>query len=231
MRQRTINAWEALRDIVGGMDKVELREKYRLTERGLHDLFKGMVEAGLLESLGEGYTKPLKRKVMAEEMVRDIRSGMNDSVLMEKYRLAPPLLGVALKLLSDRKFIGQSELDARQASSGTLTGLYPVRAVPRYISPFAVTVRSEDDPRREGKVFDVSSKGIGTIGLEAVAGETSALTILGDEYGEVFPFSVEATCRWVKRIHDSEMRAGFEIVKISYGSRRELQNWIRLCLI
>ncbi len=231
MRDRTINAWQALRDILGGMDEIELREKYRLSESGLQRLFKKLVEAGLLESVGEGYAMPLKRKIAAEEIVRDIRSGMSDKDLIEKYKLTAPLLRVALRLLTEQKFIGQSELDARKSNVDTLMGLFPVRAVPRLSTPFAVTVRSEDDPNNEGKVFDVSSKGIGTIGIEAVVGETKTLTILGDEYGEVFPFSLEATCRWVKRGNDSEARAGFEIVKISYGSRRELENCIRLCLM
>jgi len=231
MQDRTINAWEALRDILGGMDEIELREKYRLSKSGLQRLFNKLEEAGLLESVGEGYAMPLKRKIVAEEIVRDIRSGMTDSALMDKYRLTHPLLTVALKLLTERKFIGQSELDARKANVETLVGLFPVRAVPRLSTPFAVSVRCEDDPNNEGRVFDVSSKGIGTIGIEATVGETKTLTILGDEYGEVFPFSLEATCRWVKRGDDSKTRAGFEIAKISYGSRRELENWIRLCLM
>ena len=229
MGERTINAWEALRDILGGMEEIELRKKYRLTESGLQELIKKLVEAGLLESLGEGYAIPPKRKIMAEEIVQDIRSGMSDSHLMQKYRLTPLLLRIALKLLADREFIDRSELDVRNSSSGTAAGLFRVRVVPRHNSPFSVSVRSEEDPESEGTIVDVSSNGIGTVGIDAVVGETKTLTILGDEYGEVFPFTMEAVCRWVKRANGSKTRAGFEIAKISYGSRQELENWIRLC--
>ena len=46
--KREINAKAVLRDIRNGLDDLTLMDKYKLTDRGLHSLFRKLVDAGLL---------------------------------------------------------------------------------------------------------------------------------------------------------------------------------------
>lgn len=56
-----------------------------------------------------------KRRISAGEFIADIRSGLDDNALMEKYHLSEEALQHLLKKLVDSRAIRQSELDARTA--------------------------------------------------------------------------------------------------------------------
>lgn len=58
-----------------------------------------------------------RRTVSAKEVVQDIRSGMNDAGLMEKYGLSPEWLPIMFSKLLDAGLITQPELDQRLHSS------------------------------------------------------------------------------------------------------------------
>lgn len=48
MTKREVNAEEAVKDILAGMDDFSLMQKYRITAKGLQSLFTKLVKAGLL---------------------------------------------------------------------------------------------------------------------------------------------------------------------------------------
>lgn len=49
MAKKTVNAREILKDIKAGMDNTALIRKYQLSEKGLHSVFKKLVDSGALK--------------------------------------------------------------------------------------------------------------------------------------------------------------------------------------
>ncbi len=137
MRTVTIKAIEAVQGIRSGMDDVSLMEKFNITPKGLHDLFKQLVAAGLLQrseleermTLSYGTvvidpnraTWPEKQSkkllINAKEALNCIRSGMSEAALMRQYRLSAKGLQSLFSKLLREKLISQSELESR-ASGG-----------------------------------------------------------------------------------------------------------------
>jgi hypothetical protein len=64
-----------------------------------------------------------KRRIMAEDIVKDIRSGMNDGLLMEKYMLSERGLNKIFRKLLDHKAMTPNELSPRIASYADLGSL------------------------------------------------------------------------------------------------------------
>jgi hypothetical protein len=54
-----------------------------------------------------------KRRISAAEMVKDIRAGLTDLELMNKYNLSPKGLQSAMRKLLEARFITQAEYDWR----------------------------------------------------------------------------------------------------------------------
>jgi hypothetical protein len=141
--KRAIKAKEAVADIRSGMDDASLMEKYHLSAEGLQSLFDKLVTGGFIDlseiarrlpgylgvvAITECFPTrqiggviasppPLKTKspplINAQEAARDIRWGIEDPAIMEKYRLSPrELRGLFDKLLS-AGLITQADLDRR----------------------------------------------------------------------------------------------------------------------
>lgn len=67
----------------------------------------------------------VKRIIKTKEVIADIRDGMNDLELTEKYELTPRGLETLLDHLVDTGLIGERELEDREQ----LTGSQIIRAV------------------------------------------------------------------------------------------------------
>jgi hypothetical protein len=122
---------DAVRDIRGDMSDAALMEKYGLSSKGLESLFRKLVQAGeimqaeldhrLIGTQSSHYVdldapeKPsaVKCRVKAEEAVIDIRSGMSDAALMNKYAISVKGLSSLFKKLVLSGAVEQAELDRR----------------------------------------------------------------------------------------------------------------------
>ena len=141
--KRAIKAREAVADIRSGMDDGALMEKYLLSVEGLQSLFDKLVTGGFIdlseiarrlpgylgvvaisESAPQQHTgevtassRPPKTKspplINVQEAARDIRWGIEDSALMEKYRLSPNELGGLFDKLLSAGLITQADLNRR----------------------------------------------------------------------------------------------------------------------
>ena len=128
MAKRKISAKEAVADIRSGMDDPALMKKYNLPPDGLQSLFDKLIIAGFIDLsemerrlrgfLGTvvitEYDLPAQEdtvtdspkgpypkspsRIHAQQAARDIRLGLSDAALMEKYRLTSK----GLKSLSDK---------------------------------------------------------------------------------------------------------------------------------
>jgi uncharacterized protein (DUF433 family) len=133
--KKKIRAKTAVEDIRSGMNDAALMKKYELTPEGLQSLFDKLVSAGYLD-LGELQERtpflgtvaidmetvekesPPERKrplINAQEMARDVRSGVTDADLMQKYRLSAKDLQRAFYKLMKLGIITQVDLDLRSA--------------------------------------------------------------------------------------------------------------------
>jgi hypothetical protein len=150
MAKRKVSAREAVADIRQGMDDPALMKKYNLSTRGLQSLFDKLVAGGYIdlaeiegripgflgtvvisESVLAGkhaeretrHQQPDSKPsvvIFAQQAARDIRSGMDDSALMEKYRLSPKGLKSLFDKLISAGAITRLDVDRRGMDDHTV---------------------------------------------------------------------------------------------------------------
>ena len=143
MEKKKISAKNAVADIRSGMSDADLMSKYALSNTGLQSLFDKLVTAGYIDlaeilertplflgtvDISESFLspktvgaedsrQPIKSKaetrVNAQEAARDIRSGIGDSALMQKYRLTSKGLSSLFRKLMEVGLIKQTDIDRR----------------------------------------------------------------------------------------------------------------------
>ncbi len=172
-------------------------------------------------------TKPI---IQARQFAEDIRSGMSDSELMEKYRLSAKGLQSAFTKLLNNGIVTVEELYGGRPRSGADTVIIDdPRRAPRHYLSVSVSIYDPNFPAQKGKLHDITERGIGVRGLEVRIGETKAFVIPCRDFLEVDNLWFEATCLWAKpAAKSSEWRAGFQITKITPEYLRHLRELIRL---
>jgi hypothetical protein len=170
-----------------------------------------------------------KRTVSARDIVTDIRAGLTDSQLMDKYGLSAKGLESLFTKLIEAGVMESSEIYGRSARDDTV-GLENMRALTRRYPAFAVPIYEADEPYREGTILDVTERGLQVSGIEVAVGDTRDFLVRGDQFQDIYPFGFQATCRWAKR-DGEEWRAGLEITEMPEGSREQLQKLIKLLTI
>jgi Mor family transcriptional regulator len=225
-----VNARDVLADLRAGMSSDELMKKYSLTRRGMENLFWELNRTGVLETSPERDGVPAKVVININEIAKDVRSGLNKTQLMEKYRMSPRALRwVSATLISSGTITWQEIYDKLCTSYKDLVPDKP-RAAKRYPVLFDCNIYEADNGGVLGKVRDISEKGVGALGIEAKVGDTRTLVVPGDEFGEFATFTFDAECRWMKKDPAGEFLAGFEISYISIGNLKEFQlllHWVR----
>jgi len=184
-------------------------EKYQLSSRQLDHVLKETLKAG---------------RNLAKKVADDVRAGVTDSQLMEKYRLSLDGLHRAFKMLLDGGFIDKGAYHSRLPKANQAPFFIEKRQGVRRVPRFPVAVVDRADPTNVGRVKDVSGRGLAVIGMQASMGEDKSIAILGDDLGLVSPFEVRVECRWVSiGSGNTEPVAGFQIRAIS---ERDLA-WLR----
>lgn len=168
-----------------------------------------------------------KRKIMAKEIINDIRGGMTDSELMDKYRLSIKGLQSIFRKLEAVKAIKPSELYGRFPGFDDTIEVDQVRRQLREYLELSVPIHEMESPEKKGSVRDISTKGIGTRGIKASPGEAKTLVINPVNLFSIDPFSVEVVCRWVRRDGPNrDYLGGFEITAISEEARQRLRDLV-----
>ena len=170
-----------------------------------------------------------KRKIIAEHIVKDIRSGVSDESLMEKYMLSERGLNKVFRKLLDHEAMNAAELSPRIASYVDLSSLdYLRESTPKELVCL-VPIYEEDLQDARGSVCELTEKSVGVTGIEAAVNDLKKLVIPADEFFSVSPFSFQAACRWVEQRNEgAEPVAGFEITDISDENYQRLRQLIRL---
>lgn len=168
-----------------------------------------------------------KREIEAKDLIFDIRAGMTDSQLMEKYRLTYKGLKSALQKLLNVQAISPEELYERFPLYEVITA-DDMRRLVRSPLPYPVPVFESSHPEPKGQVRNITEQGIGVKGIECRVGETKHFVVDATEFATVELVSFYAQCRWVKKKTSGEYVAGFEITRISKESFHDLKKMIHL---
>jgi uncharacterized protein (DUF433 family) len=229
MATREVSAREALQDIQAGMDEDSLMKKYKLSRQGVHSLYRELDRLGLMEQNQQSEETQPKVRIKIKEIVKDIRAGMTDSDLMRKYSLTPTSLQNILIKLLDLRAITRDMLVTSTAVEEPCLVAERVRQMQRYYLDFEIPVYDPANPEIQGRVRDISESGLGIIGLATASDQLRHFVVLGDAFGVVAPFEVDARCRWYKP-EDAEGThvSGFQITSISEEDLEELKKLIRL---
>jgi uncharacterized protein (DUF433 family) len=152
-----------------------------------------------------------RREQRTAKIAKDIRSGLSDDQIMKRYSLSSRGLAAVLDKLVSRGLIEEAEIHARRNS---LIVPIPIYEAPKY-------------PEVEGRLHDITEKGVGVRGIKAVITEKKTLSILPNEFVNIDPIVFEAICRWSKRDDRGIWAAGFEITVISQKCLRSLRQLIQ----
>jgi len=204
-----------VRDIKSGMTGLQLMAKYGFSSGQL----KKAVEIVLKE-----------RRRIATAIAEDARSGLTAGELKEKYRLSDSGLEKTCKELLTEGLLEAANMKTLELPFDTAAPFgHERRRAPRRTPSLPITVYDRSGRGSKGSIKDISEKGLGIRGIVGVVGESKTLLILGDDFGLVDPFEVEAECRWVgTEDPGGQQVAGFQIIAISDEDLRRLQELISL---
>ncbi len=221
---RWLNAQDIISDIRQGMCDADLIEKYKLSWTGLENLFSQLTKAGIPRSSSPDARAREKREISQPQIVHDIRSGMTETQLMEKYELSSWGLQRVLGKLLAAGAINWEEMAILSLNSDDSVTLRDMRQHERSYPLVSMAVYERTKPMIKGRVFDLSEKGLGVIGIPSEVDELKTLTIASDELKVFEPFTVQATCRWFKQ-GDLNIAciAGFAITRIEEPALEQLR--------
>ncbi|NTV58344.1 MAG: PilZ domain-containing protein [Deltaproteobacteria bacterium] len=171
-----------------------------------------------------------KRKIRAGDIIRDLRSGMTVSELMDKHRFSLKVLRFVFRRLLNAGAITKEELDAQATLYKNPVDLKGVRKWIRKATVFPVRIYDSGNPFATGYVRDISEKGVCVEGIEAAVGEIKNFIVRSGAFGEGHTVVFEGKCRWVNPAEQSPEKkwvAGFEITSISSLDSGELRKLIR----
>ncbi len=173
-----------------------------------------------------------KRIIDAKDIVNDIRWGMSEAELMEKYNLSSKGLQSAFSKLIEGGIMTFEEIYSQYQTGADTVTVRNMRTLPRYNLTVAVAIYEPDQPETRGLLRSVTEKGIGITGIEARIGEIKAFVIPCKDYLEIDHISLEAECRWMvpKKGADRWM-GGFQITKISKDDLTHFRALIQLAVL
>jgi hypothetical protein len=211
------------------VDEKGLLLQFCLSKPELEMLLAQLVEADFDGAAEAGREVPAIRNIAADAIVRDIRAGMEHNQLMEKYDLSfSALCGVA-QLLLEGQNLSRSDLAGREQLLECVLDPAATRRCERYYLDFDLPIVELDGRRVEGRVRDLTEKGLGVTGLPAKVGETKTLLISHQKFALLKPFYFEARCRWIRQDDSRDGTfAGFQITKISEENLAQLRKMVKL---
>jgi hypothetical protein len=169
-----------------------------------------------------------KRKISSRDIVNDIRTGMSDTELMQKYKLSSRGLQSIFSKLLEAKAVDPSEIYERSSFGDSTVDVEMIHQSLLSYPALHATIYEIRNPEVVGVIRDVTEKRLEIKGIEAGFNETKTFIILTDRRSKIEPVILKAKCRWCKQEEGTgEFLAGFEIAHISDEDMRELKKLIR----
>jgi len=165
--------------------------------------------------------------IKAKEIIADIRSGMNNRQLMDKYQISRTNLRYIFRMLLDANAIEQSELKPLVPILREESDIGNRRGVERCYVFISLPIHDVKNPRNKGRVVDITEKGLQISGIPANEGDIVEFVVSTDYFPDVSPFELEARCHWASTEEVGKLYSGFEITSISKGDLGQLRKIIR----
>jgi hypothetical protein len=168
-------------------------------------------------------------RIPATEIVNDIRNGMGDHELMEKYQLSVKGLKRLMQKLVEVKAIGHGELYEKSLSYRKLADRLDSRGSPRTRVRRPIQAR-HNETSQKGFVRDISENGVRVAGINATVGDVMTLRLPLRELEATQPIEFEVVCRWskIQGKRKEYVMCGFEITDISETARASFGELITL---
>ena len=166
---------------------------------------------------------PSKRTINAKEIVSDIRSGMINQLLMDKYHVSLDKLHNIFKQLLDAHAIERSELEPLISIPHLRVNGGQRRRLHRGYVFINLPIYDLKDLLNKGTVIDISEVGLQISGIPAKVGDTKEFLVQADYFADVYPFIFESKCKWSSKAEDGVLFSGFEITSITEGALEELR--------
>jgi hypothetical protein len=160
----------------------------------------------------------LREKISAKAILRDIRSGMTEAGLMEKYSLSSVAIQMICRKLVDEQLLDPEKLYGRTHTDDGLADHAKQRRFPRVSPEVSLFVHDSEDPENMGRVSDMTETGIGVLGIHAEINESKTLVIPPNDLLLTQRFVFKARCCWTRtQGENQEPAAGFEITEVTEG--------------
>jgi hypothetical protein len=166
--------------------------------------------------------KMTKTDIPIGKILEDMRSGLGDVPIMEKYQISPTVL---LKIRQGLTRI-PTEPKENTAPVRSKTDEARKRVLPRNHTYYRIPIRELKNPENVGTINDITNRGLQLQGIAAGVGEKLTLLVLADSFRVHTPFVFEAECRWTDPNAEGYGIAGFSITNISGPDLQELRKLI-----
>lgn len=154
--------------------------------------------------------------------VIDLRSGLTDDELIEKYRLTKRGLGSLFRELVDSKSLSLAELFRRDFKD-LPEMVAEFRILPRHPVEISLPLYELGSPEKCGVVYDISEDGVGVRGVHAEVDEIKTFSIPADLFFSAEPVIFQAMCCWFdEETAESPCASGFRVIDVLKGSLRGL---------
>jgi hypothetical protein len=163
-----------------------------------------------------------KTEIPIGKILEDMRSGLGDVPIMEKYQISPAVL------LKIRQGLSRIPTEHKEYAAAVRPNTDDVhkRMLPRNHTFYRISVRELSNPEHVGFLNDITNRGLQVQGMAPRVGEKLTLLVLADSFRVHTPFVFEAVCRWVAPNAEGEAVAGFSITNISGPDLQELRKLI-----
>ncbi len=169
-----------------------------------------------------------KRRISSRDFVNDIRTGMSDTELMQKYQLSSRGLQSIFAKLLEAKAVDPSEIYERSSFGDSTVDVEIIHQSLLGYAAMTASIYETRNPSVMGSIRDLTEKRLEVRGIEAGFGETKTFIILTDKATKMEPILIKAKCRWCKKEESTgQYLAGFEITHIAEEEQRELRKLLR----
>ena len=164
----------------------------------------------------------MRRTIEIRAFVGDVKAGLSDGQLIQKYEVSARELTSLMLQAADMDLINPSELCSVGKDNHPSVQLGDSRAVPRVYIESGLSIY-ELHERVQADVLDISEQGIRVKGIRVGATETKHFEIVACWCSPPYAVDLLAKCRWTEPAEvQGNCTAGFEIVSIKTGSLRRL---------
>jgi hypothetical protein len=169
------------------------------------------------------------RPVNTKEIIEDIRSGLGDIPIMEKYQLSPSeYLRVLDKLVAVRAITETTTRERKRAlRSRQGAEISSKRRLQRNYALFTIAIHDADDLTIAGSLNDITEKGLQISGIPTPIGVVRTFLVRSDIFTVFPPLMLTAVCKWTDSgDRRGDVVAGFEITGISQHDMQGLHRLI-----